>query len=135
MLSGAAIVDAAILLIAANEECPQPQSEEHLMALNIVGIKNIIIVQNKIDLVSEEDAIKNYNKIKEFIKGTVAENSPIIPLSAKLKINIDALINEIVNLKVPERDLKKDAFMLIARSFDVNKPGTDVEKIVGGVLG
>ena len=46
MLSGAAIMDGALLLIAANEVCPQPQTREHLMALNITGIKNIIIVQN-----------------------------------------------------------------------------------------
>ena len=59
MLSGAAIMDGAILIIAANEKCPQPQTEEHLMALNIMGIKNIVIVQNKIDLVSEEQALKN----------------------------------------------------------------------------
>lgn len=39
MLSGAAIMDGAILVIAANEECPQPQTKEHLMALNIIGKK------------------------------------------------------------------------------------------------
>jgi len=59
MLSGAAIMDGAILVIAANEVCPQPQTREHLMALEIIGAKRIIIVQNKIDLVSEEDAVVN----------------------------------------------------------------------------
>src|SRR3989338_5724892 len=54
MLSGAAIVDGALLLVAANEKCPQPQTKEHLMALHISGIKNVIVVQNKIDLVSYE---------------------------------------------------------------------------------
>ena len=65
MLSGSAIMDAAILLVAADEECPQPQTKEHLMALEIAGIKNIIIVQNKIDLVSNEDALKNYKEIQK----------------------------------------------------------------------
>src|SRR3990167_3140544 len=60
MLSGAAIMDAALLLIAANEECPQPQTREHLMALEIIGIRDIIIIQNKIDLVNEESLLKNY---------------------------------------------------------------------------
>ena len=83
MLSGTSIMDGAILLIAANEKCPQPQTEEHIMALNIMGIKNIVIVQNKIDLVSEEQAIKNYKEIKAFVKGTIAEKSPIIPVSAQ----------------------------------------------------
>jgi translation initiation factor 2 subunit 3 len=58
MLSGAAIMDGAVLVIAANEPCPQPQTREHLAALDIVGTKNIIIVQNKIDLVSEKNAFK-----------------------------------------------------------------------------
>lgn len=93
MLSGAAIMDGAVLVIAANEDCPQPQTKEHLMALDIIGIKNIVIVQNKIDLVSRERLLENYRQIKEFVKGTVAENAPIIPISAQQNINIDVLID------------------------------------------
>src|SRR5256712_795046 len=51
MLSGAAIMDGALLVIAANEDCPQPQTKEHLMALGIIGVDKIVIVQNKIDIV------------------------------------------------------------------------------------
>ncbi len=83
MLSGAAIIDAALLLVSANEDCPQPQTREHLMALEIMGIKDIIIVQNKVDIVAKEDLIKNHEQIKKFLKGTIAENSPIIRLSAQ----------------------------------------------------
>ncbi len=136
MLSGAAIMDGALLIIAANEPCPQPQTKEHLMALEIVGIKNIIIVQNKIDLVSQEEALKNYNEIKNFIKGTIAEHAPIIPVSAQHNININFLIKAIEeNIKTPSRDLTKDPIMFIARSFDINKPGSDIDKLFGGVLG
>ena len=136
MLSGAAIMDAAILLVAANEQCPQPQTREHVMALDVVGIKNIIIVQNKIDLVSEEDALKNYEQIKDFIKGTVAENAPIIPVSAQHNVNVNAVIQAIQeNFKTPKRDLTKDPTMFIARSFDINLPGNTTDKLVGGVLG
>jgi translation initiation factor 2 subunit 3 len=136
MLSGAAIMDAAILLVAANEECPQPQTEEHLMALDIVGIKNIVIVQNKIDLVSAEDAKKNYEAIKKFVKGTVAENAPIIPVSAQHNVNVGAVIEAIeTNFKTPKRDKTKTPIMYVARSFDVNKPGSEIAKLSGGVLG
>lgn len=136
MLSGAAIMDGALLLIAANEKCPQPQTKEHLMALDIIGVKNIIIIQNKIDLVSKEEAIQNYNDIKNFVKGTLAENAPIIPVSAQHNVNLDLLIEAIEeNFKTPKRDDKKDPLMLIARSFDVNKPGSDIDTLVGGVLG
>lgn len=136
MLTGASITDAALLLIAANEPCPQPQTKEHLMALNISNIKDIIIVQNKIDLVTKEQALENYNQIKDFIKGTVAENAPIIPISAQHGTNIDILIETIEKqFKDPKKDIKKDPLMFIARSFDVNKPGSDINKLVGGVLG
>ena len=136
MLSGAAIMDAALLLVAANEKCPQPQTREHLMALTITGIKNIIIAQNKIDLVSKEDALKSYNEIKNFVKGSIAENAPIIPISAQHKINIDVLIKTIEeNFKTPKRDLKKEPLFLIARSFDINKPGKEIQDLQGGVLG
>ncbi|MFH0752380.1 MAG: translation initiation factor IF-2 subunit gamma [archaeon] len=136
MLSGSAIMDYAILMVAANESCPQPQTKEHLMALDICGIKNIIIAQNKIDLVSEEDAIKNYKEIKEFVKGTIAEKAPIVPISAQGEANIDLLIKAIEeNFPTPNRDLDKNPVMFVIRSFDVNKPGTKIANIVGGVLG
>ncbi len=136
MLSGAAIMDGALLLVAANETCPQPQTKEHLMALDIIGVKNIIIIQNKIDLVSEEQALKNFEEIKKFVKGTIAENAPIIPVSAQQNINIDVLIQAIEeHFKTPKRDLNKPPLMLVARSFDVNKPGTKIDDLVGGVLG
>ena len=136
MLSGAAIMDGAILLVAADEDCPQPQTKEHLMALELMDIKNIVIVQNKIDLVTKEDAVKNHAQIKEFIKGTIAENAPIIPVSAIYNINMDSLIEAIENtIKTPKRDLTKDPIMFIARSFDINKPGAEISKLSGGVLG
>jgi len=136
MISGAAIMDGAILLVAANEECPQPQTEEHLMALEIIGCKNIIIAQNKIDLVTEKEAVENHKKIKEFVKGTIAENAPIIPISAQRDININKLIEAIeTKIKTPKRDTKKSPLMFIARSFDVNKPGTKIKALAGGVLG
>lgn len=135
MLSGSAIIDAAILVIAANEPCPRPQTKEHLIALGIKGIRDIIIVQNKVDLVSKEDAKKNYAEIKNFVKGTVAENAPIIPCSAQQGINISEIFEEIIKINVPERDTSGNPLFFIARSFDINKPGTLVEEMKGGILG
>jgi translation initiation factor 2 subunit 3 len=136
MLSGAAIMDGAVLVIAANEPCPQPQTKEHLMALNIIGIKNIVIVQNKIDIVTREEIIKNYEDIRAFVKDTVAEKAPIIPISAQHSANIDLLIQAIeTHIPTPKREENAPPLMLIARSFDVNKPGTPPENLVGGVIG
>jgi translation initiation factor 2 subunit 3 len=136
MLSGSALMDGAMLVIAANEQCPQPQTKEHLMALELVGIKKIVIVQNKIDVVSQKDAIKHYEQIKKFIKGTIAENAPIIPVSAQKNINMGALI-ESLDQTIPEADRDPDAdpMMLVARSFDINKPGCNWREVKGGVIG
>jgi translation initiation factor 2 subunit 3 len=136
MLSGAALMDGAVLVIAANEPCPQPQTKEHLMALDIIGVKHIIIAQNKIDLVPKEQALAHYKQIKEFIKGTVAEDAPIIPIAAQHKANVDILIQEIERV-IPsvKRDPSKPARMFIARSFDVNRPGYKPEELKGGVVG
>jgi translation initiation factor 2 subunit 3 len=136
VLAGAALMDGAILVIAADEPCPQPQTSEHLVALEIAGIKNMVVVQNKIDKVEKEDAEKNYAEIKDFLKGTVAENAPIVPISAQYRVNIDALIEAMQkNIPTPDRDPKASPKMLVARSFDVNKPGTPIERLKGGVLG
>jgi translation initiation factor 2 subunit 3 len=136
MLSGAAIMDGAILVIAADEPCPQPQTREHLAAAEIIGIKNIIIVQNKIDIVDEKRARESYEEIKNFVSGTVAENSPIIPVSAQRRVNIDVLLQAMEEfVPTPKRDETKPPLMYVVRSFDVNKPGTLIEKLEGGVVG
>ncbi len=136
MLSGAAIMDAALLLVSTTEDCPQPQTMEHLTALTMIGVKKLIILQNKIDLVSQERALEHYEQIKKFVKGTIAENAPIIPISAQHNINIDILINTIQeSFPTPTRDQSKPPLMYVARSFDVNKPGTDIHSMNGGVLG
>ena len=134
MLSGAAIIDAAILVIATNEGI-KPQTKEHLMALQTKKIQNIIIVQNKIDLVTKEQALKNYKEIKEFVKGSSAENSVIIPISAQQGINIEELLKELCKIKIPEKKINEKPIFLVARSFDINKPGTSIDKLRGGVLG
>jgi len=135
-LSGAAVMDGAILVIAADEPCPQPQTREHLAAIEIVGIKNIVVVQNKIDVVDENRALESYREIVEFVKGTVAEGAPIIPISAQHSANIDALLQALEEcIPTPARDPTKPPRMYVVRSFDVNKPGTPAEKLTGGVVG
>ncbi len=136
MISGAAIMDCALLIIAADEKCPQPQTREHLKTLEIAGIKDVIIVQNKIDLVTKERAIEHFHEIKNFVKGTIAEDSPIIPISAEYGANLDVLL-EYIAKQFKERRVEKDdkTLMFIIRSFDVNKPGTSIKNIKGGIIG
>jgi len=136
MLSGAAVMDGVILVIAADEPCPQPQTREHLAAIEIIGINKIVIAQNKVDLVNKVRALKSYNEIKTFTKGTVAENAPVIPISAQNQVNIDLLLDAIEKqIPTPQRDPAKPPRLHVVRSFDVNKPGTVIDNLTGGVIG
>ena len=158
MLNGAAVMDAALLLIAGNETCPQPQTSEHLAAVEIMKLENIIILQNKVDLIKEAQALEHQKSIAAFVKGipklalslakscshglcypytgTVAESSPIVPISAQLKYNIDAVNEYIVKrIPIPVRDFTTDPKLIVIRSFDVNKPGAEVDELKGGVAG
>ncbi|PSQ39915.1 translation initiation factor IF-2 subunit gamma [Halobacteriales archaeon SW_5_70_135] len=136
MLSGASIMDGAVLVVSASEPVPQPQTREHLMALDIVGIDNIVVAQNKIDLVDRDEARENYEAIGEFVEGTVAEGAPVVPISAQRGVNVDLLIEALqAEIPTPERDSDAAAEMQVARSFDINRPGTGFEDLLGGVLG
>src|SRR2546422_10964260 len=129
-------MDGALLVIAANEDVPQPQTKEHLMALGIIGVDKIVIVQNKIDIVDPKEAEENYRQIEAFTKGTVAQGAPIVPVSAHHDVNLDVLMMMIQKvIPTRPREEAKPAKMYVARSFDVNQPGIGPEKIVGGVLG
>ena len=136
MLSGAALMDGSILVVAANEKVPQPQTREHLLALQVLGIQQIVIVQNKVDLTEYEKARDNYEEIKNFVKGSIAEQAPVIPVSAQHKLNIDALIEAIENaIKTPVRTNNAPAIMHVLRSFDINKPGIPIKQVKGGAIG
>uniref|UniRef100_UPI0006787A4A translation initiation factor IF-2 subunit gamma n=1 Tax=Halolamina rubra TaxID=1380430 RepID=UPI0006787A4A len=136
MLAGAAIMDGAVLVVSATEDVPQAQTQEHLMALDIIGIENVVIAQNKVDLVDRERAQENYRQIQEFVEGTVAEDAPIVPISAQQEVNIDLLIDALEReIPTPDRDPDADSRMFVARSFDINKPGTTADSLLGGVVG
>jgi len=136
MLNGAAIMDAALLLIAGNETCPQPQTSEHMAAIDVMGLKHILSVQNKIDLIREQQALDQFKQITEFKMGTNAANAPIVPISAQLKYNIEVISEYIVKkIPLPIRDFTSEPRLIVIRSFDVNKPGSEVESLKGGVAG
>ena len=136
MLSGSSLMDGALFVLASNAKCPQAQDREHLLAAGSVGIKNLVIIQNKIDVVSKERALENFKEIQSFVKGTIAEDAPVIPISAQHGTNIDVLLRQIEDkIPTPKRDMTAPPRMFVLRSFEVNKPGTDIDGLLGGVLG
>ncbi len=136
MLSGSALMDGALLVVAANEKVPRPQTKEHLLALETLGMQQIVVVQNKVDLLTYKEAMANYQDIAKFVRGTNAAKSPIVPVSAQSSLNVDALIGAIEGtIKTPELDESKESIMHVLRSFDINKPGTGIGDMKGGVIG
>uniref|UniRef100_A0A2K5Z4D2 protein-synthesizing GTPase n=1 Tax=Mandrillus leucophaeus TaxID=9568 RepID=A0A2K5Z4D2_MANLE len=129
MLNGAAVMDAAFLLIAGDDSCPQPQTSEHLAAIEIMTLKHILILQNKIDLVKESQAKEQYEQILAFL-------APIIPILAQLKYNIEVVCEYIVKkIPVSPRDFTSEPGLIVIKSFDVDKPGCEVDDLNGGVAG
>uniref|UniRef100_A0A2I3GT17 protein-synthesizing GTPase n=1 Tax=Nomascus leucogenys TaxID=61853 RepID=A0A2I3GT17_NOMLE len=125
MLNGVAVMDAALLLIAGNESFPQPQTSEHMAAIDIMKLKHILILQNTIDL-----------QILAFVQGTVAEGAPIILISAQLKYNIEIVFEYIVKkIPLPPRNFTSAPRLIVIRYFDVNKPGCEVDDLKGGAAG
>ena len=71
-----------------------------------------------------------------FFKGTVADGAPIIPISAQLKLNIDVVCEYITKkIPIPQRNFTESPRLIVIRSFDVNKPGCEVDDLKGGVAG
>lgn len=136
MVKGVTVVDGAILVTDVRREPMQVQTLEHLAILSILDVKNIIVVQNKADLVNQQRCLEHYKELKKELRGTAAENSPIIPVSAQQNINIDILLQTLLELtQHVELVSNSTGVFQIIRSFDINKPGTDILDIKGGVLG
>ncbi|ORC84300.1 putative translation initiation factor EIF-2B gamma subunit, partial [Trypanosoma theileri] len=136
MLNGAAIMDAALLLIAANERFPQPQTLEHLAAVEMMQITSLVVLHNKIDLVTKEHAQEQQSIIRHHLKRhTSFENAPIIPIVAQLSLNTDYLLEYLCHMPLPRRCLRAPPRLYVLRSFDVTLPGHALEALEGGVVG
>jgi translation initiation factor 2 subunit 3 len=139
MLNGSSVMDYTILVEACNNEnIPAPQTQEHLIATRAANIPTSMIIMNKIDLVNKKVAQDQIKKITDYYKSLIKSDNcpPVIPISATMGINIDVVCHQISKLKMPEnRNITSQFKMIVIRSFDVNKPGTDVTKLSGGVIG
>jgi translation initiation factor 2 subunit 3 len=137
MLNGTCVMDNTILVEAANNKnFPAPQTREHLIAADIIGLKNSIVCLNKMDLIKRHDVDDKIETLKSYLENTVASNSPIIPVIANYGINCDILCEYICRKIVePERDLKANAKMIVIRSFNINRQNVKISDLKGGVVG
>ena len=134
MLGGASVMDSACLIIAANQDqIPQPQTLEHLIAAELMGLDRIAIVQNKLDLVDEAAANANYAKIRALV-----DDKPIFPAAAQHGWGVSRVLDYVTRaLPPPNRNLNAPALLTCVRSFDVNKPTVvgPATSLVGAVIG
>ena len=127
MLAGVSGINLVLLLVDSREGI-MPQTKEHIDILTLLGIENYIIVMTKIDLVEEEYRELVKEDIREFISGTVLENSPIIEVDSISKKGLDNLL-ETIDKKTEDieaKNIEKNARLNIDRSFQVKGFGTVV---------
>lgn len=147
MLNGNAVMKWAITVESLqNNTLPAPQTIEHLKAIEVAGLKSPIVCINKMDLIakklskddiklSQENAIKKIQEIKNKCKDTPIDNAVYIPLSASMGINLNYLLKYIVKQPLPVLELNVPFEMPIIRSFNVNKSNSPIETLQGGVVG
>lgn len=136
MLAGATGIDAALIIIAANEGI-MPQTREHMDILSYLGIQKFLIVLTKIDLVDEEFKELVIEDIQSFIKGTFLEGSKIVEVDSVSRKGFNDLIREleILTSNIRERSFTKKPRMNIDRVFSVKGYGTVVTgTLMEGVL-
>jgi selenocysteine-specific elongation factor len=97
MLAGVGGIDIVMLVIAADEGI-MPQTREHLAICDLLRVKQGIIVLTKQDLVDQEWLGLVQDEVREFVKGTFLEKSPLIPVSSKTGENLPLLVQELAKL-------------------------------------
>lgn len=127
MLAGVSGIDLVLLVIAADEGV-MPQTQEHLDILNLLEVKNGIVVLTKADLVEPEWLEMVKQEVGEKLKGTFLEKAPMIPVSAVSGLGVDVLIQEIDKMveTVPSKRVQDAARLPVDRVFTMTGFGTVV---------
>ncbi len=125
MLAGAEAIEIALLVVAANEGW-KPQTEEHLAALDLLGVDRAVIALTKTDLVDEELVELVQLEVDEKVSGTGLEGSKVVPVSALTGEGLDRLRDELLILmsRVPPRSGQPRIW--IDRVFSLPGAGTVV---------
>lgn len=127
MLAGAGGIDLVLLVIAADEGI-MPQSREHLHICNLLKIKSGLIAVTKADLVEKDWLELVVDEVRNFVKGTFLDGTPILPVSSKTMFNLDALKDKIreIALQVEPKPTKGLFRLPIDRVFTLKGFGTVV---------
>lgn len=136
MLNGTCVMDTTILIESVANDGLAPQTKHHLLATKMIGVGNSVTCLNKMDLVKKQKGTDKVIELRKNLVGTMAENSPIVPVAANLGLNIDVLCEYICKfVKEPVRNYDATLKMIIIRSFNVNKQEVSLDHLEGGVVG
>ena len=146
MITGAAQMDGAILVVSAADG-PMPQTREHVLLARQVGVPNLVVALNKVDMVDDEELLELVElEVRELLSSYEfdGDDCPVIPVSALKALEGDeAWEQNILDLMQavddffpdPERDLDKPFLMPIEDVFSITGRGTVVTgRIEGGVV-
>ncbi len=135
MVTGAAQMDGAILVVAATDG-PMPQTREHILLARQVGVPRIVVFMNKVDLVDDEELLELVEmEIRELLSFYEydGDNIPVVHGSALGALNAEpkwvdtvlSLMNEVDNyIEIPERDEENPFLMPIEDVFSITGRGT-----------
>jgi elongation factor Tu len=146
MITGAAQVDGAILVVAATDG-PMPQTREHVLLARQVGVPAIVVALNKVDMVDDEELLELVEmEVRELLSDQEfdGDDAPVVPVSALKALEGDAdagdqvmaLMNAVDEyIPEPERDLDKPFLMPIEDVFSITGRGTVVTgKVEQGIV-
>lgn len=139
MMSCIRLMDGIILVVSAAEPIDKkPQLIQHIMSIKMSGIKNVIVLLNKLDLVKKSVAKERYNDLCKVLIKYEINPKAIIPVSMNHKIGTENILKNIMKFMGPElsqsRITQSPTFM-ISRSFDINRVNIKYDDIIGGVIG
>jgi selenocysteine-specific elongation factor len=118
MLAGVGGIDSALLVIAADEGV-MPQTREHLAILDLLGITSGIIVLSKIDMIDDADWLDLVEtEILDFVSDTALANAPVVRVSARTGVGVDALIT-----------ILTQQLQQLAPRTDYNQPRLPVDRV------
>ena len=137
MITGAAQMDGAIVVVAATDG-PMPQTREHILLARQVGVPYIVVAMNKVDMVDDPELLDLVElEVRELLKTYQfpGDDLPVVRVSALGALNgepewektVDALMDAVDNyIPMPERVIDKPFIMPIEDIFSIQGRGTVV---------
>ena len=145
MISGTHLMDTCLLVVAANEECPQFQTREHMDIVHIVNkATNVVCLQNKVDLLDDAGLQASRAQITKFLSDTGLDTHAVIPVSAQKEVNTDLLLEYLYEwvsrhgaaAMAKHTDAANMSTGVVVRTFDITRPGDAAVKglVLGGSI-